>query len=257
VDDEASAGAPRPEPGWAPYVAPYFAFLLIVQLQSPGWFDHSLLLRALQVVVPAALLVHYLRRGGFPELRGFRPGVIGVAADVALGLAIAALWIVPFEAGWLERPDDARAFDPDAFGGAWRDVVLGLRLAGYVVVTPFVEELFVRSFLIRAAELLHVSRRGLDVDFESDFRDLPVARFAWKGFVGTVLFFTFTHVDWQWPVAFVTGVVWNLWLYWRGHILPLVISHAVANGAIYLAVVTDGLGLGPALGRSLDLWYQL
>lgn len=249
--------AERPESGWVPYVAPYFAFLAIVQLQSPGWFDGSLLLRALQVAVPAGLLLYYFRQGAFPELRGFRWTLPGVAGDVLLGLAIAALWIVPFEAGWLEKPEKA-SFDPSEFGEGYRDLALGLRLAGYALVTPFVEELFVRSFLIRAAELLHLSReRGLEIDSERDFRDFPMARFAWKGFVGTVLFFTFTHVPWQWGVAFVTGVVWNLWLYQRGHILPLVISHAVANGAIWLATVTDGFGLTDAEGSPLDLWYQL
>jgi membrane protease YdiL (CAAX protease family) len=128
---------------------------------------------------------------------------------------------------------------------------------GFVAVTPFVEELFVRSFLIRAAELIRFSRRGLDVDFDADFRDLPVARFAWRGFVATLVLFTFSHLGWQWPVAFVTGLVWNLWLYHRGHILPLVISHAVANLTIFLLTVLGSGQLEDAQGRLLDLWYQL
>ena len=243
-------------PGWVPYVAPYLGFLLIVQLQSPGWIEHSILLRCLQVVVPAALLAHYARGGAFPELRGFRATAGGVSADVLLGVAIAALWILPVEWGWLTRPSEA-GLDADQFGQAWRPFVLAIRLAGFALVTPFMEELFVRSFLIRAAELVRVSRRGLDADFDADFRDLPMARFAWRGFVATVVLFTFSHLGWQWPVAFITGIVWNLWLYQRGHLVPLVISHAAANLTIFVVTVFASGRFTDAQGRLLDLWYQL
>jgi CAAX prenyl protease-like protein len=252
-----SAGASRVESGWVPYVAPYFAFLAITEIQARPIGEGSLVLWLLRVAVPGGLLVYYFRRGAFPELRGFRPSAGGVTADVLLGIAIALLWVVPFELGWLPKPDDVSRFDPEQLGASLRDVVLGLRLAGFALVTPFVEELFVRSFLIRAAELLRISRRGVDIDPDADFRDLPMARFAWQGFLVTVVLFTFSHLGWQWPVALVTGVVWNLWLYHRGHIVPLVISHAVANLTLFLLTVFASGQLTDAQGRVLDLWYQL
>lgn len=242
--------ASRATSGWPAYVVPYFAFLVITEIQGRPFGEGSLFLWILRVVVPAALLVHYFRQGAFPELRGFRPTFVGVGSDVVLGIAIALLWIVPYEAGWLQKPDPSVRFDPDQLGASLRDAVLGLRLLGFAAVTPFVEELFVRSFLIRAAEQVRISRRGFDIDFEADFRDVPVARFAWRGFLTTVVLFTFSHLGWQWPVALVTGVVWNLWLYHRGHIVPLVISHAVANATIFALTL-----LAP--GPFSDLWYQL
>jgi len=246
----ATARSGRADSGWPAYVVPYLAFLVITEVQGKPFGEGSLLLWLLRVAVPAALLVTYFRRGDFPELRGFRPTVLGVGSDVLLGIGIALLWIVPYETGWLTKPDPTTRFDPDQLGASLREVVLGLRFVGFAAVTPFVEELFVRSFLIRAAELVRISRRGVDVDFETDFRDLPVARFAWQGFLVTVVLFTFSHLGWQWPVAFVTGVVWNLWLYHRGHIAALVISHATANATIF-ALTVFGSGL---FG---DLWYQL
>ncbi len=245
-----AARSGRADSGWPAYVVPYLAFLVITEVQARPVGEGSLVLWVLRVAVPAALLVHYFRRGDFPELRGFRPTVLGVGSDVALGVGIALLWIVPYQAGWLAKPDAATRFDPDQLGASLREVVLGLRFVGFAAVTPFVEELFVRSFLIRAAELVRISRRGVDADFETDFRDLPVARFAWQGFLVTVVLFTFSHLGWQWPVALVTGVVWNLWLYHRGHIAALVISHAVANATIF-ALTVFGSGL------FADLWYQL
>lgn len=245
----------RSDSGWVPYVAPYLAFMLAVQFQSPGWFDETIVMPVLQVLLPAALLIHYGRRGAYPDLRGFRFTTLGVAGDVLLGLAIAALWMVPPEMGWLGKPE--RGFDPERFGAEQAHLVLAFRLVGYAAVTPFMEELFVRSFLLRAAELVHVSRKGVDIDFDGDFRDLPTARFAWKGFLATVVLFTFSHLGWQWPVALLTGIVWNLWLYHRGHIVPLVISHATANLAIFVATVgLSGNVAGPD-GSLLDLWYQL
>jgi hypothetical protein len=59
------------------------------------------------------------------------------------------------------------------------------------------------------------------------------------------------------PAAFVTGVVWNLWLYHRGHIVPLIISHATANLSLFLVTVLASGRFHDAQGRLLDLWYQL
>jgi CAAX prenyl protease-like protein len=257
VSNQEATLARRADSGWVAYLAPYFAFLLIAELQARPLGEGSLVLWGLRVLLPAGLLIHFARRGAYPELRGFRFGIGGVAADIALGLVIAALWVVPFEAGWLAKDADVKGFDPNQLGPELRHVVLGLRLLGFAAVTPFVEELFVRSFLIRAAELVTISRKGVEIDFDADFRDVPMARFAWKGFVATVVLFTFSHLGWQWPAAFVTGIVWNLWLYHRGHIVPLVISHATANLALFVATVYASGRFEDATGNPLDLWYQL
>jgi uncharacterized protein len=124
-------------------------------------------------------------------------------------------------------------FDPSLLGEERRTLTLALRLAGFALVTPFVEELFVRSFLLRFAETLE---RG-------DFRSVPIARFAWRGFVTTVLWFTFTHAQWEWWVAFPTGIAFNLWLYARGHLMACVVAHAVANAAIWGMVVLGAGGM--------------
>jgi hypothetical protein len=47
-------------------------------------------------------------------------------------------------------------------------------------------------------------------------------------------------VQWEWPVAFVAGVLFNLWLYHRRHVMSVVVAHAVANASLWIAVV-----LGP------------
>jgi len=218
--------------GWWPYLAPYAAFLVLVEIERrlPG--SAAVFMLPVKVIVPALLLLHFVRRGELPELRGYRPGALGLAQDIAAGLAIAAMWMAPFLLfPSLERGVPEDAFDPDVLGESWRGVVLGLRLLGFAAVTPFMEELFVRSFLIRYVEVFQSG---------GDFRRVPIAKFGWMSFAVTVVWFTLTHVPWEWGVAFVGGVAFNLWLYRRGHIGAVIVAHAVANAAIWLLVVLVG-----------------
>ena len=74
----------------------------------------------------------------------------GGVHDVAAGLALAALWVgaLPALAGAAAR----RALRPRPARPPAAPAWLALRLVGFVLVSPLVEELFVRSFLHRAAE---------------------------------------------------------------------------------------------------------
>jgi uncharacterized protein len=228
--------AARREHDWWPYLGPYGLFLILVEVGGRVPEELAGVLRVLRVALPGLLVLWFARKGRYPELRGYRPGAAGLASDVAVGLAIAALWMGPFLLfPALERPDAAEGFDAGIFGPGREGFAYALRLVGFGLVTPFVEELFVRSFLIRLVDV---------VDTHMDFRRVPMARFAWRSFLVTVAWFTFTHVPWEWPVALVAGVLFNLWLYRRGHIGAVIVAHAVANGALWLAVV-----LGPDAWR--------
>jgi CAAX prenyl protease-like protein len=203
-----------------PYVAPYAVLLICAELAGwlPAGFEAPLL--ALRVVLPALLLLVAWRRGAFAELAaGPRAG--GVALDAAFGLGIALLWLAPY----LLVPALPRGepFDPDAQGAALRPAWVGLRLAGFVLVSPLVEELFVRSFLHRIVEVWP--------DWRTFWRR-PLATFERTAFFVTVAWFTLSHAPWEWWVAIPTGVLLNAWLYRRGQLRSVWIAHAVANGAI-------------------------
>jgi hypothetical protein len=228
--------AARVSHGWWAYLGPYALFLILVEVshRAPaGWAPALLVAR---VVLPGAWLLAFARAGALPELRGYRPGPAGLLQDVLAGVAIAALWMGPyllFPA--LPRPAPGEGFDWQLFGAGREALVLGVRLLGFAVVTPFLEELFVRSFLLRLVDVY---------DAGMDFRRVPIGRFAWRSFLVTVAWFTFTHVPWEWVVAPVGGALFNLWLYRRRHIGATIVAHAVANAAIWLAVV-----LGPEAWR--------
>jgi CAAX prenyl protease-like protein len=215
--------------GVGPYLGPYAAFLVLVELQrlypsaAPALF-------VLRVAVPSVLVAAFWVRGAYPELRGHRLG-LATLGDILVGVAIAALWVGPYLL-WpsLER---GTPFDTALLGAERQRLTLALRLTGFALVTPFVEELFVRSFLLRFAEVVD----------HGDFREAPIGRFAWRGFVLTAVWFTLTHAQWEWCVALPTGIAFNLWLYRRRHLMACVISHAVANATIWALVVFGPLAL--------------
>jgi len=203
-----------------PYLAPYAVLLTCAELGRwlPAAWEAPLL--ALRVVLPAALLLGAFRRGAFPELAA-GPSARGAGLDVAFGLAIAALWLAPY----LLLPALPRGdpFEPDALGESLRPAWVGLRLLGFVAVSPLVEELFVRSFLHRAVE---------SWPHWSGFQERPLAQPHRVAFLATLAWFTLSHQTWEWWVALPTGALLNGWLYWRGQLRSVWIAHATANGAI-------------------------
>jgi CAAX prenyl protease-like protein len=229
---------------WA-YLVPLFSFLLILQFKGhfPDTWAGGFL--AFQVVLPAGLFVHFARRGDYPELRGFRTDA-NLLLDVGVGLAGAAIWVAPFVLVDAWRPEDPGAFDPQLLGPSLVGLTFALRVVGYGIVTPFIEELFMRSWLLRYAEVF---------DKRRDFRDVPIAHFSRRSLSIVLAFFVLSHVTWEWPVMFVWALGTMLWFYHRKHIVPLIVVHAVTNLAIFgFVVLFDGRLLDGA-GEPISLWF--
>jgi CAAX prenyl protease-like protein len=237
----------RHEVDWAPYFTPMLGFAVILAAGDYAPAGTELWFMALRVLVPLGIFLYFLRAGRYPELKGFRLSA-GVVADIAVGLAVAALWVGPFLLFPGMRPDAAEGFDANAAGPVNRLLILGLRLAGFTIVTPFIEELLVRSFLIRAVDTYNT---------DHDFRDIPIGRFAWRSFLFTLAWFTFTHAEWEWPVAFLAGLIYNLWLYRRRHIGALILTHAVTNAALFSLVIWGSGKVADITGARPDLWFFL
>ena len=246
--------------GWWPYWLPLMSFLVLGEIagKCPESWQPGFL--PIKVAVPGLLFVHFFRRGEFPELRSYRPGVGTFLLDLAVGVLGAAVWMAPYLFAlqvepplWaalpeLLQPDPAEGFDRFQLGAEFVGLTLAIRALGYALVTPFVEELFVRSWLMRFA---HVFDKRLD------FRNVPMAQFSWTSFWIVVIFFTASHVPWEWPVAVLWIVGTQLWFYYRRELGAMITVHAGSNGAIFLFVwLTDGR-LGGAGGSVLDLWFFL
>jgi CAAX prenyl protease-like protein len=246
--------------GWWPYLGPLFSFLLVLEAAARAPQELRGLFLVLQVALPAGFFLFFWRRGAYPELAGYPDRSGALALDLLVGVAGAVLWMAPYVLlewakpafwgswpGWL-RPDPADAFDPNWLGPAFATAALTLRAVGYGLVTPFVEEIFVRSFLARYAEVF---------DRGTDFRALPIARFGWRSFWVVVIFFTLSHVPWEWPVALLWIVGTQLWFYHRKQLGALVAVHAASNLAIFFAAWASAGRLTDRAGAPFDLWFFL
>lgn len=236
---------PRRGHGWWPYWVPFFGFLALVSIGAglPDALQPLWLL--VKVALPGGLCLWFAARGAYPELRGFRATPGGVALDVCVGLAGAALWVAPYLLFDRLRPD-AEGFDPALFGAGREELALAVRGVGYAVVTPLVEELFMRSWLLRYLEVFDRGR---------DFREVPIAHFSWRSFLLVLAFFLASHAPWEWWVMSVWALGSMLWFYHRKHIVPLIVVHAVTNAAI-LAFAIWGQGrFVDAEGAPISLWF--
>lgn len=243
--------------GWWPYLLPYFGFILSAELSGRVPDDWSPAMLVLRPSIPAGLIFYFWRQGRYPELRGFAAYAQGIGLDVLVGLGLTVVWMAPLLLGvdlllasvlgdWIGPPAAGTGFDPNQLGEGVA-AALALRLVGFAMVTPIFEELFIRSFLMRYAEVFDSNR---------DFRSVAIAHYTRKSFWVTTLVFAAAHLPWEWVVAVPWVVLSSLWFYHRRHIASVIVVHAVTNAAILFFVAAMGgeLTIGD---RVLDLWIFL
>lgn len=221
------------------------AFLLVAELSvrvSASWAFPLLVGR---VVVPLVLLMIFRSTGAYQELR------FSVAwktlADLLIGILLALVWMVPYLVVPSLRPDGSEGgFDPAMLGATLAPLVISIRMLGYAFVTPFMEELFMRSFLMRYADAF---------DSDEDFRSLPIGRYTLRSFLVVVAVFVVTHVTWEWWVMLPWAILSNLWFYYRKDLFAIVVVHAATNATILLSAVFLSRKFNDGEGGLLSLWF--
>jgi CAAX prenyl protease-like protein len=117
----------------------------------------------------------------------------------------------------------SQGFDPFALASGpllWG--LVGVRLAGAVLVVPVMEELFWRSFAMRYL-------------IDSRFREVPLGRFTWFSFTAVALAFGLEHHHWLPGIA--AGIVYGLLLVRSGNLFTPILAHGVTNLALGLYVL--------------------
>ncbi|MEZ4330551.1 MAG: CPBP family glutamic-type intramembrane protease [Myxococcota bacterium] len=233
--------------GWWPYVVPYVVFILMTQFGGRLPDGAKPFLLAVKPAIVLGLVLWFRIRGAYPEWRNppQRMTALGFGSDVLVGLALTAVWFVPY---WLIpalRPEDP-GFDAAMAGPQWVPVLIGLRLFGYALVTPIFEELFIRSFVMRVGETWETER---------DFRDEPLARYTLQGLVVSTVVFTLGHAFWEYWVCVPWVVLSSLWFYYRRNLTALMVVHGTTNGAL-LALAVFGEGwLRDVDGTPFSFWF--
>jgi hypothetical protein len=198
--------------------------------------------------ITLAMILGFRSQGAYPEWRGdgARLGFGGGLQDVAVGLVLAALWVAPFLVFPSLRPEPGGAFDPAMAGDEWIALIIGIRLFGYALVTPIFEELFIRSFVMRIADVW---------DGDGDFRDQPLARYTRRSMIVTCVVFTLGHVPWEWWVCVPWIFLTNLWFYHRRSLSSIILVHGVTNAALLALAVFAGELFQNADGSAFSFWF--
>jgi exosortase E/protease (VPEID-CTERM system) len=142
---------------------------------------------------------------------------------VAIGCLTFAIWIalVPADVGSDGWPAALQSV-PFHWAAAW----LVLRVIGYTITVPLVEELAFRGYLTR--RLIH-----------TEFQRLPVGLFTWSSFLVSSLLFGALHGGY-WLAGTVAGMTFALAMYQRRALGDAVVAHATTNGLIALYVLATG-----------------
>ena len=111
-------------------------------------------------------------------------------------------------------------FNPALFPAAMMITLTIFRIISAVVVASFVEEIFIRSFLIRFFIEPY------------NWQKVKIGTYTLFSFLVTMIFFGFAHD--RWLVGIITGIILNLLLYWKKDIWLCIESHSIAN--IVLAI---------------------
>jgi len=225
------------------------SFLLLIEMGArlPEAAQPAMLV--VKFLVPGSLILYFATQGRYPELRGWKTSPGALSLDVLVGLLGAALWIGPFLVFPSLRPEPG-GFDVEQLGAGSEWLAVSLRFVGYALVTPFVEELFVRSWMLRFVE---VNVKG--GEYRGDFRKVPIAHFGWASCLITSAYFIFSHMPFEWGVMAAWTLLTMAWFYHRRHIGPLILVHAVTNGAILLFVALSDGGVRDLGGQVVDLWF--
>ena len=240
-------GHSREGHGWWPYVVPYVAFMLMTMFGGRLPEAAAPYLLGLKPAIVLGIVIWFRAGGAYPEWRGAaaRIGVWGGLQDIAVGLALTAVWVAPFILFPGLRPEPGGEFDAAMAGEEWIGVILLLRLFGYALVTPIFEELFIRNFVMRIA----------DVYDQGDFRDQPLARYTLRSMIATTVIFTVGHVPWEWGVCVLWIVLSNLWFYHRKSLSSIMLVHGVTNAALLWLAIYAGDWFTDADGTPFSFWF--
>lgn len=194
--------------------APFGAFILALALR--GALQGSSLvdarwLYAAQVVGAGAVLLVFHRR--YLELRS-RPATANAWALAAVaGAAVFYIW-VRATSPWMTLDSAAATFEPVRSNGDLDWPLIGLRMAGAVLVVPVMEELFWRSFVMR-----WIDRR--------DFLALAPQNSSFRALALSSAVFALAHP--LWFAGLIAGLTYG-WLYrTTGSLWFPIGAHALTN----------------------------
>ena len=184
----------------------------------------------LRVAVMSAVLWFVLFRPGGPAI-DWR--VRHLAATVAIGVGVLAVWIAPdlliknYRHFWLfENALMPKAATSLSIGAGLSWPVLALRMIRAVVIVPIIEELFWRAWLMRWI-------------INPDFEKVPLGKYTAQSFWIVAALFASEHGPY-WDVGLAAGIIYNWWMVRTRSLGDLILAHAVTNFGLSVYVIAFG-----------------
>jgi CAAX prenyl protease-like protein len=203
------------------YIIPFGFYIFIGDLTRilfRGLDDYHIYLGyILRTVIVGFILFKFRKK--YIELSNIGGVFDGMA--ILLGTIIFALWI-GLEGRFPTIYSSNIHYDPTNFTREVMMLLILIRLLGSVLVAPIIEELFIRSFLMRYI---------IDPDWEK----VPIGIYTFSSFLIVTLFFGFSHF--RWLPGVITAALLNLLLYKKKNIIPCIVAHASANLFLLIYVV--------------------
>lgn len=216
------------------YIIPFLAVIIAMSLSSladplaklglvsaANFFANEYYVYMIRCIIGLAAIAYFWKQ--YDEIKvkfDFLAWIVG------LGLII--IWIgfdlLARHYGWTFFGVSTASLKP--FDTSFPYVVIAFKIIGMVIVAAVVEEMFMRSFLIRFFT---------DVN---KWDKIPIGTFNWLSFIATVLIFGFLHG--LWFVGILSGIIFNLWLYYRKDMFSCIQCHAAANLFLIIYVLITG-----------------
>jgi len=194
------------------YIIPFLA--IIIGMFLPVFGINQFLAYSIRVILGLAAIIYFWK--GYKEIKiKFDP------LAWLVGLIIIIVWL---SLEFLNKGNSS-GFNPTIYNGALFYILILIKLIGMVIVAAVIEEIFMRSFLIR-------------LFINTDFKKVKIGKFTLFSFIATTLIFGFMHgstiTGSRLIAGLTTGALFNLWLYYRKDIFSCIQCHAAAN--LFLAV---------------------
>jgi uncharacterized protein len=150
--------------------------------------------------------------------------VNNVIFTLIVASAVLLVWILPQQ--FLGVAPRRNGFDPTLLLPGSLSYWLGivLRFIRLVIVVPFVEEIFWRSFLLRSL-------------IDESFERVSFGKFSVLSFVVVTVVFALSHSRPDWPAALCAGALYNFVAYRTRSLASCVLAHAVTNGLLGLWIM--------------------
>jgi CAAX prenyl protease-like protein len=197
------------------YIIPFLIFFAATFLVNLGVNEY--LAYSIKVVLGIALLIYFWKQ--YKEIK--------IKFDILAWLAGFAIIIVWLALDFAFKGWGSDSYNPNIFPGLSYWLIL-VKLLGLLLFAPVFEELFIRSFLAR-------------IFIDKDFEKVKIGTFAWMSFIFTAVIFGLLHGSTLFGSRLVpglaTGILFNIWLYYRKDIFSCIQCHAAANLGLALYVI--------------------